>query len=430
MAEAAASKSEEDGKANRTMWDFVNRGASAATGGAGLGGKRDKREDARLDDDLDNMLDELDVPARGRKSAGRGRASVGGRRSSVGDRNGRERHSTGGGRRSTSARGSQRKRSYGSSGRDGAPARRTEVYSDDEADAHRNDDDMDFGGDDGGFDVEPEADSAPVGDGEAAGANAGPNDADEETDEPATQPETQEHPAATRDSASSPTAEPSQEGGSKPKGRRPNRLAGRLSAAQARAKEAEAKRAEEERRKEEEARAKTEAEIKKTSSKDAKQTSAGAVGVTLDVNSRSFQVSRPSFVLISTQARAPNLLHSNPLNPKLGRSKSSTTAVRHRRRRHVVRQHQGAHPGEDHPDRGRPEVLGRGLCRRLCREGGPEVPRPLLDGRLGEERGGLPLRPGQGPRRREQEGGRVPELLRGRAEQRAELVRAAEDQAR
>ena len=303
VAEAAASKTgEEDGKGNRSMWDFVNRGASAS-GGSGLGGngRRDKREDARLDDDLDNMLDELDVPTRGRKSGGRGRASAGGRRSSAG-RNGRDRHSTGGGGRRSVSRGSQpRRRRYGSSDRDDAPARRPGVYSEDEADAHNgNDEEMDFGGDDGGFDVEPEV--PPAG---AEEEVAKSDVADDEMDDaPATQPETQEHPAVTQDSQDSASpAEPSQEG-AKPK-RRLNRLAGRLSAAQARAKEAEAKRAEEKKRREEEELAKKEAA--KKSGEKAGQNGKGGEGITLDVNSRSFQVS----FLASRQARGPIIISQN-----------------------------------------------------------------------------------------------------------------------
>ncbi|EJK68664.1 hypothetical protein THAOC_10137, partial [Thalassiosira oceanica] len=77
----------------------------------------------------------------------------------------------------------------------------------------------------------------------------------------------------------------------KPK-RRPNRLAGRLSAAQARAREAEARRAEEAKRREEEELARKEAAEAKEKEKEKggkKQT--GKEGITLDVNSRSFQPS-------------------------------------------------------------------------------------------------------------------------------------------
>ncbi|KAL9187656.1 hypothetical protein ACHAXT_006034 [Thalassiosira profunda] len=276
------------GGGNKTMWDFVNKGSTAKTGGAlstGTGGERTKGSGAReaaAPHGLDDMLDELDgAPTRSRGGRAAGRRGAGSRRRPAS--RGREREGPGASKRR--AYGSREPRSrHPSRGR--APSARRERED------HRPDDDeADFGGDG------PEVDFGDNNEGGDVFASGAHDDGDDDgfdvglETQPAKEDVEMEDVAAKADDGAETEGDKAEEAKDEeataaPSRARPGRLAGRLAAKKEEERRAAAAKKLAEERKALEAQ-------KRAETKAAKASQGGGGGskpgeIALDVTSTSF----------------------------------------------------------------------------------------------------------------------------------------------
>ena len=280
------------------MWDFVNKGnttANAAKPSSNAGGERKKKGSGTSTsggfgnndnhDDLDDLLNDLDNDMPASKSRGR--------RSSAGHHGGSRRRSGASSSRASHGGTARKRRAYGSveptsrrksrgvSSSSRRDVGRTEHYDNEEDEDHE---DADFGGD--GNDVDfghDDNDNVPVDQDEAAANKDDVEMEDAAMDETTNndkedneaQPEEEEAAAPSRSSNRA----------------RPGRLAGRLSAAAARAKEIEEKKAADVAAKKLAEDAKMDDVSKKAAAVDkgSSGSGTGADAITVDTTSTSFQ---------------------------------------------------------------------------------------------------------------------------------------------